>query len=172
MIAKLAQAATCLAFLALVAPAASAQASTRAPNIDQTKYDETIRLYQDATKYYQAGNVQLAEQTLDKVLDKEGKFAGAYFLMGMVQIQKQDFNKARTAFRNAVKYDGKMASARGYLGALEAGLGNPKGAQEQREALVKLKECTGKGCPKAEDVDLEIQRIDENLAAAAAPKQN
>src|SRR5689334_22421682 len=144
MIAKLAQALVCLAFLALAAPAVSAQGSIgRAPEMDSSKYDEVIKLYQDATKYYQAGNFQLAEQTLNKVLDKEGKFAGAYFLMGMVQIQRQDFNKARTAFKSAVKYDGKMASARGYLGALEAGMGNPKGAQEQREALVKLKECTG-----------------------------
>lgn len=138
------------------------------PAPDVQKNDEDIRKYQDAVKYYQAGDFLLAKTTLDDFLGRQASNAGGNMLMGLVQIQLNDLEKARLYFRTAVKVDPKMVSSRGYLGAIEAVLGDAGKAQDQRAALVKMKaDCKG-SCPKAGEIDQAIQRIDDNLAA---PKQ-
>jgi hypothetical protein len=61
-----------------------------------------------------------------------------------------------------------MVSPKGWLGAVEAVLGNKAGALEQKAELEKMKAACAGTCPKAADIDLEIQRIDDNLAAPPA----
>ena len=159
------------AILALATPMAWAQGSTRAPNIDQSKMDNSIRSYQDAIKYYQAGQMGLAEKELEKFLGSVGEHAGGNFLMGMVQVQQGNLEKARTSFKVTIKLDPAMVAPKGWLGAIEAALGNPAGAAEQKAALEKLSaECAGT-CARAADIAEGIQRIDENVAAAAQPQQ-
>jgi TolA-binding protein len=167
---KLAQAAVCIAFLTM-APAVFAQDGlTARPRIDSSKMDRYIKSYQDAVKYYQTGQLNLAEKELKDFLDKVGEHAGANFLMGMVQVQQGNLEKARTSFRTTVKLDPTMVSPHGWLGAIEAALGNPAAAATQKAALEQMKaECAGT-CPKAAEIAEGIQRIDENVAAAAAPK--
>jgi TolA-binding protein len=171
MLMKLMQVMACAVMLAFAAPA-FAQGSTRAPNIDQTKMDDSIRSYQDAVKYYQAGQLGLAEQELEKFLGRVGEHAGGNFLMGMVQVQQGNLEKARTSFRTTVKLDPTMVAPHGWLGAIEAALGNPAAAAQPRAALEKMKaECAGT-CPKAAEIAQGIQRIDENVAAASQPRSN
>jgi TolA-binding protein len=166
---RLMRAATCVALLMTAAPAALAQGGSGGqpkPNID--KMDRYIKSYQDAVKYYQTGQFKLAEKELLSFLEHVGEHAGGNFLMGLVQIELQDLEKARTSFRTAVKLDATMVAPHGYLGAVEAVLGNPQGAVAQKAALEKMKaDCAGK-CPKASEIDQAIQRIDENVAEAAA----
>jgi len=163
---KLMQAAACAVALALAAPTALAQSlSERAPNIDQSKMDDSIRSYQDAVKYYQGGQIGLAEKELEKFLGKVGEHAGGNFLMGMVQVQQGNLEKARTSFKTTVKLDPAMVSPKGWLGAIEAALGNLPGAAAQKAELEKLKAACAGTCPKAAEIAQEIQRIDENVAA-------
>jgi Flp pilus assembly protein TadD len=165
---KLVQAAACAVLLAFAAqPAPAQQLVKRAPNIDSSKMDESIRQYQDAVKYYQNGQFNLAEKELEKFLGKVGEHAGGNFLMGMVRVQQGDFEKARTSFRTTVKLDPAMVSPHGWLGALEAVLGDPAAAQAQRAELEKMKAACAETCPKAAEIATELQRIDENVAMAA-----
>jgi uncharacterized protein HemY len=168
MLMKLMQAAVCAGLLSFaVLPASAQELVKRAPNIDSSKMDESVRQYQDAVKYYQAGQLNLAEKELEKFLGRVGEHAGGNFLMGMVRVQQGDFEKARTSFRTAVKLDPAMVSPHGWLGAVEAVLGNPAAAQEQKAELEKMKTACGEPCPKAAEFAMEIRRIDENVAMAA-----
>ena len=166
---KLTQAAACAVLLALAVQSAPAQQLSigRAPSLDSSKMDESIRQYQDAVKYYQTGQLNLAEKELEKFLGKVGEHAGGHFLMGMVRVQQGDFEKARTSFRTTVKLDPAMVSPHGWLGAIEAVLGNPSAAQEQKAELEKMKAACAETCPKAAEIATEIRRIDENVAVAA-----
>jgi TolA-binding protein len=168
---RLTQAVALGAILALAAPTAWAQESARAPNINQSKMDSSIRSYQDAIKYYQAGQIGLAEKELEKFLGSVGEHAGGNFLMGMVQVQQGNLEKARTSFKVTVRLDPSMVSPKGWLGAIEAALGNPAAAAEQKAALEKLSAACAGTCPKAGEIAEGIQRIDENVAAAAAQSQ-
>jgi hypothetical protein len=60
-----------------------------------------------------------------------------------------------------------MVSPHGWLGALEAVLGDPAAAQAQRAELEKMKAACAETCPKAAEIATELQRIDENVAMAA-----
>jgi uncharacterized protein HemY len=165
---KLVQAAACAVLLSFAAaPASAQQLVKRAPNIDSSKMDDSIKQYQDAVKYYQTGQFNLAEKELEKFLGKVGEHAGGNFLMGMIRVQQGDFEKARTSFRTAVKLDAAMVSPHGWLGAVEAVLGNPSAAQAQKAELEKMKAACGETCPKAAEIATEIRRIDENIAMAA-----
>ncbi len=140
------------------------------PRVNTGRLDGSIKSYQDATKYYQAGQYKQAEMELEKFLAAVGEHAGGNFMMGLVQIGLQDIEKARTSFRAAVKSDPSMVAPRGYLGAVEAFLGNPKSAIEQKTALEKMATECGGNCPKAADITQALQRVEENLAAAAQPQ--
>lgn len=59
------------------------------------------------------------------------------------------------------------ASPRGYLGAVEAFSGNQQGALEQKTALEKMKADCAESCPKAAEIAQALQRVEENMAAAA-----
>jgi hypothetical protein len=91
--------------------------------------------------------------------------------MGMVQVQQGNLEKARTSFKVTVRLDPSMVSPKGWLGAIEAALGNPAAAAEQKAALEKLSAACAGTCPKAGEIAEGIQRIDENVAAAAAQSQ-
>ena len=174
MLMKLMQAAVCAMLLAFIAPPAMAQQEegffVRSPNMDSARMDRSVKQYQDAVKYYQSGQFNLAEKELEQLLGRVGEHAGGNFLMGMVRVQQGDFEKARTSFRTAVKFDPAMVSPHGWLGAIEAILGDPAAAQAQKAELEKMKTACAGTCPKANEIALEIRRIDENIAMAARAK--
>jgi predicted Zn-dependent protease len=157
----------------LASPAAFAQAPSRAapqPKANIDKMDNSIKKYQDATRHYQAGQFKLAEKELEEFLGRVGEHAGGNFMMGLVQIELQNMDKARTSFRTAVKLDPSMVAPRGYLGAIEAFSGNMPGAAERKTALEKMKtDCAG-ACPKAGEIDMALERVTQNMAAAAQPQ--
>lgn len=166
----LAFAALCAAFT--VAPAVSAQISRAAPQpkVNQDKMDDSIKKYQDAVRHYQAGQFKQAEKELQDFLGRVGEHAGGNFMMGLVQLELQNLDKARTSFRTAVNLDPAMVAPRGYLGAVEAFSGNMQGAAEQKTALEKMKtDCAG-SCPKAGEIDTALERVVQNMAAAAQPQ--
>jgi len=167
------QASACIVLLSLAAAPAPAQDLVpRTPGLDSSKMDASIKQYEDALKYYKTGQLGLAEKELQKFLGKVGQHAGGNFLMGMIRIQQNDFEKARTSFRAAVKADPAMVSPHGWLGAVESALGNPAVALEQKAELEKIKAACVAPCPKAADIDLEIRRIDETMAAQTQAKPN
>jgi Tfp pilus assembly protein PilF len=158
--------------LALLAPASFAQQRLDArPKQDISKMDRYVKSYQDAVKYYQTGQTKLAETELKKFLDGVGEHAGGNLMMGLVQVDLGDLEKARTSFRAAVRLDPEMVAPHGWLGAVEAALGNPEAAMEQKAALEKMSAACNGACPKAAEIAQGIQRIDENVAAAAQPQK-
>ena len=166
----LALAALCAALAA--APVVSAQISRAGPQpkVNQDKMDNSIKKYQDATRHYQAGQFKQAEKELQDFLGMVGEHAGGNFMMGLVQLELQNLDKARTSFRTAVNLDPTMVAPRGYLGAVEAFSGNMQGAADQKTALEKMKaDCAGM-CPKAGEIDTALERVTQNMAAAAQPQ--
>jgi predicted Zn-dependent protease len=158
---------------ALLAPSvASAQISRAAPQpkVNQDKMDASIKKYQDAVRHYQAGQFKQAENELEDFLGRVGEHAGGNFMMGLVQIELQNLDKARTSLRAAVNLDPTMVAPRGYLGAVEAFSGNMQGASEQKTALEKMKTDCGGTCPKAAEIDTALDRVVQNMAAAAQPQ--
>jgi len=160
------QASACVVVLSFSAvPAPAQELVPRTPGLNSSKMDDSIKSYQDALKYYQTGQLKLAEKELEKFLGKVGQHAGGNFLMGMIRIQQNDFEKARTSFRVAVKLDPALVSPHGWLGAVESALGNPQAALAQKAELEKMKAACVEPCAKAADIALEIRRIDETMAA-------
>jgi tetratricopeptide (TPR) repeat protein len=132
---------------------------------------DPARRYAQGVELMKAGNFKQAEKAFDDVLDVAGKDANANYMMALAQIGQQDFNNARKYLRNAVKYDGNHALARGWLGAVEAKQGDAGKAAEQKTALEGLKaKCAGT-CAEAATIDAAIARIDAAAANPAGPLQ-
>lgn len=132
--------------------APSAEASGR--RIDPAKR------YAQGVDLLKAGNFKQAEKAFDDVLSVAAKDPGTNYMMSLAQIGQQDFNNARKYLRNAVKYDGANAAARGWLGAIEAKLGDAGKAAEQKTALEAAKATCAGACPEAKTIDQAIARID------------
>lgn len=132
---------------------------------------DPAKRYSQGVDYLKAGNYKQAEKAFDDVLDVAGKDANTNYMMALSQVGQQDFNNARKYFRNAVKYDSNHALARGWLGAVEAKLGDAGKAAEQKTALEALKaKCAGT-CAEAAVIDAGIARIDAAVANPAGPLQ-
>lgn len=130
---------------------------------------DPAKRYAQGVDLLKAGNYKQAEKAFDDVLDVAAKDANTNYMMSLAQIGQNDFNNARKYLRNAVKYDGNMALARGWLGAVEARLGDKGKAEEQKTALVDLQtKCAG-ACAENAQIDGAIARIDAALADPNAP---
>ena len=91
------------------------------------------------------------------------------FNAGFDAYRRKDLNQSLISFRAALQCDPKMVSAHGWLGAVDAATGDSAGAQTQRAALAQMQtECAGK-CPKAADIQQELEHIDQNVAANKKP---
>jgi tetratricopeptide (TPR) repeat protein len=130
---------------------------------------DPVKRYAQGAELLKAGNYKQAEKAFDDVLDVAAKDANTNYMMGLTQIGQQDFNSARKYFRNAVKYDGNNATARGWLGAVEAKQGDTGKAAEQKAALEAMKvKCAGT-CAEAKFIDAAIAQIDAAVANPAGP---
>lgn len=164
--------AACAALIATPALAASGgggggggSPSASGSNIDPAKR------YAQGVDLLKAGNYKQAERAFDDVLDVAGKDPNANYMMALTQVGQQDFNNARKYLRNAVKFDGNHALARGWLGAIEAKLGDAGKAGEQKTALEGLKaKCAGT-CAEAATIDAAIARVDAAIGNPAGPLQ-
>lgn len=144
--------------------------SSGGPSMSGSGSDPAKR-YAQGVEFLKAQNYKQAERAFDDVLDVAKKDANTNFMMGLTQVGQQDFNNARKYLRNAVKYDGANAMARGWLGAVEAKQGDLGKAVEQKTALEGLKaKCAGT-CPEAASIDRAIAQVDAAIANPAAPMQ-
>jgi Tfp pilus assembly protein PilF len=141
-----------------------------APSASGRSIDPAKR-YAQGVELLKAGNFKQAEKAFDDVLDVAAKDANTNYMMALTQVGQEDLNNARKYFRNAVKYDANHALARGWLGAVEAKLGDAAKAAEQKTALDALKaKCAG-ACAEAAVIDASIARIDAAVATPSAPLQ-
>jgi tetratricopeptide (TPR) repeat protein len=141
-----------------------------APSASGSGVDPAKR-YAQGVDLLKAGNYKQAEKAFDDVLDVAAKDANTNYMMALSQVGQDDFNSARKYLRNAVKYDANHALARGWLGAVEAKLGDSVKAAEQKIALEALKaKCAG-ACAQAATIDASIARIDTAIATPTAPLQ-
>jgi tetratricopeptide (TPR) repeat protein len=137
--------------------------SASGPSIDPAKR------YAEGVDFLMASNYKQAEKAFDQVLDVAQRDPNTNYMMSLAQIGQQDFKNARKYLRNAVKYQANFPMARGWLGAIEAKLGDAGKANEQKTALADLKtKCAGT-CPDAGAIDQAIARIDAALATPDAP---
>jgi TolA-binding protein len=169
MLIRVVQAVACVAVMAFAAPAFSQESYSR-PKVDLDKNDWAIRDYQEATKLYQDGKYEQARQKLKTFVERHPEHAGGNLVMGLTQIQLGDFAQAQIFFRQTVKIDANQVAARGWLGAINAALGDVPGAAEQKAALDAMKAACAGTCPKAGDIDVAIDRIVQNQQAAAQAK--
>ncbi len=138
------------------------------PSASSSRIDP-VKRYQQGADLLKAGNYKQAEKAFDDVLDVAAKDANTNYMMGLTQIGQQDFNSARKYFRNAVKYDGNNATARGWLGAVEAKQGDAGKAAEQKTALEAMKVKCAAACAEAKFIDAAIAQIDAAVANPAGP---
>lgn len=128
--------------------------------------------YAQGVDLLKAGNYKQAEKAFDDVLKAtDGKDANINYMMALSQLGQQDFNKARKYLRISVKSDGNLATARGWLGAVEAKLGDAGKAAEQKTALDSLKAACAGTCAGAASIDAAIARIDAAVANPSGPMQ-
>src|SRR5262245_30517899 len=98
MVNRIAQALACGAVLAFAAPAFAQETYTR-PKVDVAKNDKAIRDYEDATKLYQSGKFEQAEQKLKGFVETHPEHAGGNLVMGLTKVQLGDLDQARIYFR-------------------------------------------------------------------------
>jgi tetratricopeptide (TPR) repeat protein len=139
-----------------------------APSASGSNFDPAKR-YAEGMEFLKAANYKQAEKAFDSVLDVAGRDPNANYMMALAQIGQSDFKNARKYLRNAVKYDANHAYARGWLGAVEAKLGDAAKASEQRTALAAMKEKCAGTCPDAATIDAALARIETQMAAPDAP---
>lgn len=139
--------------------------SSSGPRVDP------VKRYSQGVELLKAGNFKQAERAFDDVLDVAAKDPNSNFMMSLAQIGQQDFEQARKYLRLTVKYDANQVQARGWLGAVEAKLGDAAKAAEQKTALEAMKaKCAG-ACPEAKALDTALARIDTYVATPTTPLQ-
>ena len=132
-------------------------------NIDPAKrYTEGVALLQ-------AKDYKKAEKAFDDVLDVVARDPNSNYMMSLALIGQADFKDARKYLRNTVKYDKNHIQGRGWLGAVEAKLGDAAKASEQKAALAEMKTACAGACPDAAKIDAALAQIDAAVAAPDAP---
>ncbi len=126
---------------------------------------DPAKRYEEGKAFLDARDYKKAEKAFEAVLDVAQRDANTNYMMAMSQVGQQDFKNARKYLRNAVKYQNDFPQARGWLGAVEAKLGDAGKANEQKAALAKLKTNCAGTCPDAAKIDAAIAQIDTQLAA-------
>jgi tetratricopeptide (TPR) repeat protein len=130
---------------------------------------DPAKRYAAGVEYLNAKNYKQAERAFEDVLDAAARDPNTNYMMAVAQIGQEDFKNARKYLRNAVKYDANHVHARGWLGAVEAKLGDAGRANEQKTALAAAKEKCAGTCAEAAVIDAGLARIEEALAAPDAP---
>lgn len=161
----------CAALIAAPALAANGGGSGGGGSPSAGSNIDPAKRYAQGVDLLKAGNYKQAEKAFDDVLDVATKDANVNYMMALSQVGQNDLNSARKYFRNAVKYDASHAQARGWLGAVEAKLGDAGKAAEQKTALEGLKaKCAGT-CAEAAAIDAAIANIDAAVTNPSAPLQ-
>lgn len=132
---------------------------------------DPAKRYEEGKAFLDAKDYKKAEKAFDSVLDVAQRDPNTNYMMAMSQIGQQDFKNARKYLRNAVKYQNNFPQAMGWLGAVEAKLGDADRANQQKAALDKLKAACAGTCPDASKIDVAIAQIDTSLATPDAPLQ-
>ena len=132
---------------------------------------DPAKRYEEGKAFLDAKDYKKAEKAFDSVLDVAQRDPNTNYMMAMSQIGQQDFKDARKYLRNAVKYQNNFPHAMGWLGAIEAKLGDADRANQQKAALDKLKAACAGTCPDASKIDAAIAQIDTSLATPDAPLQ-
>lgn len=158
--------------LAIATPALAANGGSGGGGSPGTvgSFDPAKR-YEEGKQFLDAKDYKKAEKAFDAVLDVAERDANSNYMMAMSQIGQQDFKNARKYLRNAVKYQNEFPQAMGWLGAVEAKLGDADRANAQKAALTKLKTACAGTCPDAAKIDEAIAQIDFSLATPDAPLQ-
>jgi tetratricopeptide (TPR) repeat protein len=130
---------------------------------------DPAKKYEEGKALLAAKDYKKAEKAFEAVLDVAQRDANTNYMMALAQLGQDDLKNARKFLRNAVKYDSDHAHARGWLGVVEAKLGDPARAGEQRTALATMKEKCAGTCPDAAVIDTSLARIETQMAAPDAP---
>lgn len=151
--------------LTLPVSTALAESAGSRPSLSNEAFD-TGQKYQDGIRFLQQGAYKEAERAFKDVLEVTGRDAGVNYMMAMSQLGLNDMKDARKYLRASVKYNGELAEARGWLGAVEIQMGDAEAGAEQKAALEAQKAKCAAACPKAAAIDEGLARIE---AASAKP---
>jgi len=159
---------TLVATPALAANGGGGGGSIETPSASGRGMDPAKR-YAEGMELLKASNYKKAEKAFEDVLNVAARDPNTNYMMSLTQIGQQDFKNARKYLRNAVKYKPDFPLARGYLGAVEAKLGDAEKANEQKAALADLKTKCADTCPDAAAINQAIAQVDAALATPDAP---
>jgi tetratricopeptide (TPR) repeat protein len=122
--------------------------------------------YQKGVELFEAGDCKKAEKKFRKVLDEASRNAQANYMRGRALQCLDNHKKAVTYLRRAVKYDKSLYPAYASLGISYLELEKPTKANEQLQALAKLRRECGEKCSKR-----LIGAQDELSAALSADRE-
>lgn len=95
------------------------------------KYPEDMELWSElAETYARTGNLDSAQQAIDKALNISSLDLQTAFIAGQIAMQRRDFRKAEQIFTNIVTENPTMGQAYLQLGVAQASMGNLNGALE------------------------------------------
>jgi tetratricopeptide (TPR) repeat protein len=132
---------------------------------------DPAKRYAEGVDFLKQSNYKQAVKAFEDVLDVAPRDPNSNYMMALAKIGDQNFNDGRKFLRNAVKFKADFSQARGWLGAMEAKLGDQGKANEQKTALTDLKTKCAATCPDAAVIDAAIARIDAYLANPQTPVQ-
>jgi tetratricopeptide (TPR) repeat protein len=138
-------------------------------NMPSGKQIDPAKKYAEGVQFLQAKDYKKAQKAFDDVLEVASKDANTNFMMSLSLIGQDKAKDARKYLRNTVKYDAKHIQGRGWLGAVEANLGDAAKANEQKTALTEMKAACAGACPDAAKIDAAIAQIDAALASPSTP---
>ncbi|HVY89835.1 MAG TPA: tetratricopeptide repeat protein [Hyphomonadaceae bacterium] len=160
--------------LAIAAPALASSGGGggggQMPSASGRQIDPAKR-YAEGVDFLKKSDFKQAAKAFNDVLDVAPRDANTNYMMALAKIGDQNFNDGRKFLRNAVKYKPDHVLARGWLGAMEAKLGDAGKATEQKTALTDLKTKCATVCPEAGAIDAALARVDAYLADPATPVQ-
>jgi tetratricopeptide (TPR) repeat protein len=139
------------------------------PSVSGSSGVDPAKRYAEGVEYLKAADYKKAEKAFDAVLDVAGRDPNTNYMMALAQIGQNDLKNARKFLRNAVKYNEEFTLARGWLGAVEAKLGDAAKANEQKTALAEMKSKCAGSCPDAAAIDAALSKIETQLASPDAP---
>ncbi len=97
----------------------------------------TIRRYNRALDLCRAGDEDVAIVTLKKVIEANPKLIKAYYLLALIYLKKEEYEKARKALRKALPIDRTNPTAMRFLMEIDEQTGTVADTDELRQGIVR-----------------------------------
>lgn len=132
----------------------------RSPSQTVASFDPVAK-YQEGITALKSGENRKAEKAFRKVISVNKKHAKSQYFLGLALFEQEKFSKATRPFQKALRYDDKLFSAHGYLGAIYKRTNKAKKAESHHQSLLKLKADCGE-CKDNVNIERALLKLNEH----------